>query len=66
MKIVIEAESKEMVDFILELQNQPNKTIELITNSLDDVKISRIWYFSSSTIVWIAGRVLKELKDIFA
>ena len=42
VKIVIEAESKEMADFILELQNQPNKTIELITNSLDDVKISRI------------------------
>jgi hypothetical protein len=42
VKIVIEAEPKEMADFISELQNQPNKTIELITNSLDDVKISRI------------------------
>ncbi|MFR8192872.1 MAG: hypothetical protein ACLU9M_11545 [Lachnospirales bacterium] len=42
MKIVIKAEPKEMAGFILELQNQPNKTIELITNSLDDVKISRI------------------------
>lgn len=42
VEITIKAKPKEMADFILGLQNQPNKTIESIAKSFDDAKISRI------------------------